>query len=331
MESFLDLVGGKGVMKFFETISKGIGAITKPKLIKMMAEAESYKKEKEIESKSFEIEKLSEIIKNNPELAIQYNNENITIENKNIQEITVHALNRLGYQELKKQLNIEKTIKFAYEEIKNDDQVSEEQVSDDWVFRFFNSVENISDENIQKIWARILAGEIKVPNSYSYRAMEILKNMTQKEIELFQKISKVSIQSSDSYFITTNKEILKKYDVFFIDIFSLEEFGLISSQELLWTKVFEQEEILVGQTSEFLALASNKNFKTTKVVYNAFKFTNSGQQLLKAIFPKQEKEYFIDYAKDLLKCNPNIDIKIYKYDCNSQNNSNILLEEIFLD
>lgn len=56
-------------------------------------------------------------------MSIQYNNGIVTIENQNLQELTSRILNRFTYQELKKQLNIEKTIEFAYEEIKNDENI----------------------------------------------------------------------------------------------------------------------------------------------------------------------------------------------------------------
>lgn len=42
MNSLFDFIGEKGVMKLFETVSKAIGSLTTPKLIKMTADAKSY-------------------------------------------------------------------------------------------------------------------------------------------------------------------------------------------------------------------------------------------------------------------------------------------------
>ena len=58
----------------------------------------------------------------------------------------------------------------------------------DWFTRYFNIVQDISNEDIQDLWAKLLAGEIKQPGSFSYRTLETLKNMTTDEAELFTKI-----------------------------------------------------------------------------------------------------------------------------------------------
>lgn len=81
---------------------------------------------------------------------------------------------------------------------------------------------------MQKIWIRILAGEIKEPNSYSYRTLEKLKNMTQKKVECFQLVSSLALQNSRRYFILSDKELMHKYDVYFSYILQLEEYGLMS-------------------------------------------------------------------------------------------------------
>jgi len=39
---------------------------------------------------------------------------------------------------------------------------------------------------------KVLAGEVKRPGSYSLRALDLLKNMTQQEAEMFVRVGKVS-------------------------------------------------------------------------------------------------------------------------------------------
>ena len=47
----------------------------------------------------------------------------------------------------------------------------------DWLIRYYEAVGNISDENMQDLWAKILAGEINSPSAYSLKTIDTLRNM----------------------------------------------------------------------------------------------------------------------------------------------------------
>lgn len=97
-------------------------------------------------------------------------------------------LERKYFQEIKKQGNINSTINFTMNELENETEVSDEKVDEDWINRFFNTIENISNEQLQQLWAKILAGEIKEPSTYSLRTLDILKNLSFKEAGCFLKL-----------------------------------------------------------------------------------------------------------------------------------------------
>ena len=58
----------------------------------------------------------------------------------------------------------------------------------DWFIRFYEAVGNISNQEMQEKWAKILAGEISKPASFSLSTIDALKNMGQKDAILFEKI-----------------------------------------------------------------------------------------------------------------------------------------------
>lgn len=60
----------------------------------------------------------------------------------------------------------------------------------DWLMRFYDSVGCTSNDVLQDLWAKILAGEINHPNSCSLRTLDILKNVTEKEARVFEKLCK---------------------------------------------------------------------------------------------------------------------------------------------
>lgn len=104
----------------------------------------------------------------------------------------------------------------------------------DWYIRFFDSVGNVSNAEMQELWARILAGEINNQGLFSFRTMETLRNMNQEEAMLFQKIVPLVLtqKSGLKFIINTseelNEDVNKEYGFEKQDFIILEECGIIS-------------------------------------------------------------------------------------------------------
>ena len=95
---------------------------------------------------------------------------------------------RIAFQEEKKQRNIQSVASMAAEEIK-DKEVQDHEIDHDWTARFFLDVQDVSSEQMQQLWEKILAGEVETPRQTSLRTLSILKNMTQKEAKLISNIA----------------------------------------------------------------------------------------------------------------------------------------------
>jgi len=61
-------------------------------------------------------------------------------------------------------------------------------VSEDWTSRFFEECQDISDEQMQKIWARMMAGEVARPGSFSPRTLSVVRDLTKSDASLFTKL-----------------------------------------------------------------------------------------------------------------------------------------------
>lgn len=143
----------------------------------------SYEIIKLADAKAKEIKIISSAIKNSYHLTagIKYEKQGISISSPKQDEsidnsaviipssIEKRTENRLNYKESERQLNIESVTAFAAEDLKKEKQVTEEPVDEDWVTRFFNIAKDISNEEMQSLWGRILAGEIKKPKTYSFK------------------------------------------------------------------------------------------------------------------------------------------------------------------
>ena len=301
--------------KLIDAVSGAIGKTYEPKHIRKMAEAKAY-----------ELNLISETVRNNSDIPIVYDSTGVTIDTSNFEEIAKRASSRLAYQEITKQQNIENVVDNAYAQLEKIDEVSSEPVNQDWMIRFFNSVEDISDEHIQKIWSTILAGEIKKPNSYSYRTLEKLKNMTQQEIEYFQLVSSLAISHGDIFFILSNNDLMNKYNVNFSHLLELEECGLIGSQELSLTLKVSNKQPNYLYNSKIIGIIKGKEETLNNLVLSVFVFTKSGSQLISAVHPNENTDYIIDGLKLISKNNQ--DFSVTAHEIKSIDDSNNVKYEL---
>ncbi len=88
-------------------------------------------------------------------------------------EIGFRVSERLSYLEARRQRNIEAITAGALREWPAD--ISDEPVKEDWVAQFFNLAQDVGDEQMQGLWARLLAGEVAHPGSYSPMTLSVVR------------------------------------------------------------------------------------------------------------------------------------------------------------
>ncbi len=204
---------GKPFEKLIDVISKGIGTLYKPRAIR-----------KKAESKAYEIG------------IIEQAKSKALAEGKELEaETYLRIQERILFNEVERQKSIDNVVEIAAEQLKNEDIISEEPVNKDWSKRFFNIVQDVTDEEMQTIWGRILAGETKQPKSYSFRTLEFLKNLSKSEAEIFTKFAEIRINVDDKHFIYNPKNnfIKNEFKITFPEILLMVELGLIVNTENL--------------------------------------------------------------------------------------------------
>ena len=268
--------------KLIEAVSGAIGKAYEPRHVRKMADAKEY-----------ELKLIADTVRNNSDVPIVYDSTGVSIDTSNYEEIAKRASYRLAFQEITKQQNIEAVVDRAYDELSGEESANSEPVSQDWMSRFFNSVEDISNEKMQEIWGHILAGEIRSPNTYTYRTLECLKNITQQEAEVFLRVAALALRSSGTYFIMTNDDLLNKYNVYFSDVLKLEECGLMTAQTLSFTLATSAKQSLIFN-SKYIGLIREEKPDAKEIELSIFVFTGSGIQLMNAIQPKCSEQYLFD-------------------------------------
>lgn len=324
MKYSTDAVGKLGL-----TIGKVFGYFYDPTHIKKMADAESYKREKLADAKAYEIETVGEAIKKEKFLPLIYNSEDgtVSIDISDTTQLMQRSELRLRYSQIQKQHNIESVIGKTALELEGKDANIADEVDKDWLNRYFNIVEDISDEDMQNLWAKILAGEILKPKTNSLRLLNFLKNTSRDE---FNTILKIMPFITDGV-VFQEIETLKKYDISYGLLLKFDELGILNSDGFTNTD-FElqskQEEHLL-QTDNFELILMNNSLETVRIRLPVFSVTGIGLDLLRLSNASVNIDFLREALTILTKDYKKIKISLYSKKIKGNNNDDYELTPVF--
>jgi uncharacterized repeat protein (TIGR03899 family) len=186
------------------------------------------------------------------------------------------------------------------------DDGSEEDLDPDWFFSFVKMAEEIYSASMQELWGKIFAVETAKPGSFSLKTLGILKQLTQKDAQIFRNaVNLTSRRKGESSpkillgyyqktnlwsFFSSHKEQqlnLAEFGLGYPDILSLMDLGLIHHSEI------ESGELPINIAAEWRCAGqtldlSAKRTGTTLVYY---KFTTTGAELCKLVTQKRQDIY----------------------------------------
>lgn len=114
-----------------------------------------------------------------------------------VASMEMRVKHRLKHLEETRQENIEKIVNHAALEMP--ETVSSESVSRDWTLQFISLAQDVCDEDMQRIWARILAGEVANPGSFAKRTIEFVKTLEKEEAEYFTVMSQFAFLQGNKW------------------------------------------------------------------------------------------------------------------------------------
>lgn len=100
-----------------------------------------------------------------------------------VSEITQRAAHRMIHREVRRQENIDAIVDSAMKQLP--DSVAKEPVDDGWLAGFFEQCQDVSGEQLQQLWGRLLAGEVARPGSFSLRTLGMVKVLEASDAKLF--------------------------------------------------------------------------------------------------------------------------------------------------
>ena len=296
-----DLLGLSAPLeKLIDVISKGVGVLYAPVQNERMTEA-----------KAKEISKISNAIKENAVLPIEYKDGKLFIDSSNTNDLADRAQLRLTSNEMRRQNNIDRIIQRSIEILQNEDFVSAETVDEDWITRFFDIAQDINSENMQRIWSKILSNEIIRPGSFSLRTLEVVRNLSSYEANTFQKLLPFILNSDGTSFVINTDDILNKF-IEYGDILTLDDCGIINSVGLTNYEIqlkIKDDATWIHNKDTAIIFHNDKDDKNM-IEFRTFPLTRAGEELYEILSAETNNDY-MDYIHNYFSQRYEEDISIY--------------------
>jgi len=269
--SLIDLKGvSEPLTKLIDTVGNAIGAIYEPTRIRRKARAEA---------DAMLIKTEAEGIK---------------------KDIEHRTFERLRNREIRSQQNIENIVRMSSEALP--DSVSDEPVNEDWVYQFFDHCKDISDEEMQSMWGRILAGEIAKPKSFSLQTLRLVKDLSKEDAHIFTSICSFVwqinkckaapfIESEAVPFIFHHDKFFSHIDQFFNYLLHLESIGFISTNFLTGYVKKNLTEFSFSYFDKKYIIKKLPNQTPSDFPFGSVLFTNIGRELFPISCPLAVKDY----------------------------------------
>ncbi|WP_341782795.1 DUF2806 domain-containing protein [Pseudomonas putida] len=223
-----------------------------------------------------------------------------------VDELTYRALERVTYQAVRRQRNIDSIVHGAAKYLP--DEVSTEEVDEDWLVNFFNLGQDVGNDEMQIIWSKLLAGEVARPGSFKARTVNAVKSLSAEEANLF------TVLCGFSFKIDGGEWVLP---IFSHDFFSyirangfsvasevhLKSIGLLSANEIWYGSSRSDRKIpLEYHSTEFLAFPDESEDDDDDYddddddeiqggFIQAFPFTETGMELARIAGGKPDFNY----------------------------------------
>lgn len=247
-------------------------------------------------------------------VGVIYNDSNYKIKKDSLKQVSELILQRTDLDEFTKLAmisNLEQDLKH-YTNQRNiiqkailnvDEDVEANNVDDDWLLYFFDKAKNVSSEEMQNVWAKMLSEEFNKPQSIPKSLLHTISIIDARSAMSFNKICQFNVEVNGNKNLLLDNSIMETYlkeiDVGFNDLSELEKYGLIASTSFEFTiklanAFFSLDNGNVYKIScKKLETQSNKikriGIYTDRIKVGKYIFTNDGKSLFNAINVRQSQ------------------------------------------
>lgn len=196
-----------------------------------------------------------------------------------ITDLHRRAMHRFVEEEASRQENMEAITEKAIPQLEDGSDPS--RMEDDWVTNFFDKSRIVSDDEMQDLWASILAGESNSPGTYSKRTVNFLGDLDKKDAESFQALCRFGwiVGIFSPLIFNTNDKIYNDHGVNFRTLSHLDSIGLVQFNSITgFERIGLPKTFTVLYCGKPLSLTMDKDADNKLPLGNVL-FTRVGQEL----------------------------------------------------
>ena len=163
----------------------------------------------------------------------------------------------------------------------------------DWINVYFESAKNSSDDFMQNIWAKVLAKELSCPNSFSYKSLDVLKNMSPEDFILFQKLCSMQV---DGYIL--QDELTRNHGLNWNEHLRLRDFSLLNL-EFTDNKYFleAREQLPIVYQDKTILLISNESDVEQIISFAVYPLSSFALELKEVAEVTYLEDYIVDFSR----------------------------------
>ncbi len=177
-----------------------------------------------------------------------------------------------------------------------------DSIEDDWLVNFFDKCRIVSDNEMQDLWSRVLAGEANEPGTYSKRTVNSLSYLDKTDADLFTKLCGFvwNFESLVPLVFDAKAEIYNRHGINHGTLNHLDSIGFIKFDGLArFKRINLPKRFSVHYYGRPLALEMLQDANNELVTGNAL-LTRIGQDLA-PICGSKSVEGFWEYVNDRWK------------------------------
>lgn len=232
------------IIKLWESLAdKGVGSLLKPWQIRregranvdlrryeMLALADAEREVDEIRSGRRKLDRAKYVLS----LTEATSTCDAQAQNSDVQFLEVATRTAVA-DTMRKEVNVAKALLHAENELQGDSSHPPEQkIDDDWLYRWRDYAGSVSSDDLQALWGKILAGELKSPGRYSYRVLDFVRNLTKDEAGLIELVAPFVLSG---IIVRENDAILAPSGASFDVLMELQDLGVLSGIEAIGIQV----------------------------------------------------------------------------------------------
>ncbi|MFI3249543.1 MAG: DUF2806 domain-containing protein [Eubacteriales bacterium] len=289
-------------------ISKGIAKLAES-AIKVLPTFEPFQLKRIGKAKQEIFESACKSLEENIHLPTKYENGEFTIDTTDVKAMITRSENLDKLDRLRKQNNFEQVLEKTEDLLVNDNDVNDEPLDPDFFFKVRDCSGEVSNEEMQNWWAKLIAGEVKKPGSFSRRTLETLKNLSEEEARFFEKICKIAPVFNGERTLLHDEEFLKLGDIDINQLYQMQDTQLLDLFTVILTPSFNFDEpsILIIDENYVIKTSKDGELKIPKIT-----FTQQGKELARLITAPIELNTVIQFAITVDCNNENIDLSLHE-------------------